>query len=294
MQETKIKIYFLISTVFLFLTISCSEDAENLVADYKAPQELPPNLVAGTPLSDKLLQLYEDYGIIVYTDTIGERNYHDVLSEDALQLGTRIPADTAAAILYANMIEDEFIKELPDDKKNLIFRNFYLYKNELSSGSGYSKYDYFSYLWYNSNADLTVGGLDSNNLDTLKLKQSFIYGLSGVLRADPVNKDNYYFPFTQLKTDAGVYYWQVTSQEIAYEKGFLSDNQNLIKSDQQDFDLYAAWSATVKPSTKDSILDIYPLVRQKYNLVNAMFRQEGIPLEQINQHWQESKYNPKN
>ena len=292
MRNIDLKQLILANLVILILAASCS-DGDDLTADYIAPQELPPNLVAGTPLTDRILQLYDDYGIIVYTDTIGTRNYHDLVSEDALQIGTRLPPDTAAAILYVNMIEDEFVKQLPEDKRSLAFRNFYLYKNELSSGtSAYYMYDYISYLWYNSNADLTVGGVHDEELDTLMFKQTFYYGLSSALRNNPVYADAYYQPFVNLKTDAAVYYWQVYTLEDAYNKGFLTANQNLIKSNQQDFDLFAAWAATVPPAERDSLLDLYPLLKEKYNLVTAMFRQEGIPLEETNATWQESSYNP--
>ncbi|RAV29076.1 hypothetical protein [Sinomicrobium soli] len=280
--------------VLLLSLLACSED-DRLVADYDAPQELPSNLVPGTPLSDRILKLYDDYGIIIYTDTIGDRNYNDLVSEDGLSIGKRMPPDSAAALVYVNMIEDEFVMQIPEDKESLIFRNFYLYSNELSSGTSvYTKYDYLSYLWYNSNSDLTVGGVVNEGLDSLLLKQSFYYGLSGVLRADPVYTDAYYNKFTDAITDAEVYYWQVIDLEDAYSKGFLSDNQDLIKSGQQDFDLFAAWAATVPPLERDSLLNEHALLKQKYGLVTSMFRQEGIPLETINEAWQESKYNPKN
>ena len=91
-----------------------------------------------------------------------------------------------------------------------------------------------------------------------------------------------------------VYYWQVTSLETAYETGFVSEDQNFIKSDPQDFDLIAAWAATVKPTYRDSILNKYSFLREKYDLVTGMFRKEGIPLEAINEEWQNSAYNPEN
>ncbi len=280
--------------VLLLFLLACSEE-DKLVPDYNAPQELPSNLVAGTPLSDRILKLYDDYGIIVYTDTIGNRNYNDLVSEDGLQLGDRIPADTAAALVYIDMIEDEFVKLIPEDKKKYIFRNFYLYQNELSSGTSPSaKYDYLSYLWYNSNSDLTVGGIVDDSLDSLLLKQSFYYGLSSVLRSIPIYTDAFYYKFTEAVEDAGAYYWQVTDLETAYSLGFLTDNQDLIKSNQQDFDLFAAWASTVPPLERDELLNTHWLLKEKYDLVVSMFRQEGIPLEAINEAWQESEYNPLN
>lgn len=280
----------------LISILSCSRKEEELMADYTAPQELPANLVAGTPLNDRILKLYKDYGVIVYADTaIGARLYRDLVSEENLQIANRRPPDKEAALLYVNMIEDEFIKVLPTSKRNLIFRNFYLFENKLSSGTNpASNTDYISYVWYNSNSDLTVGGLNAENLDTVQLKQTFFYGLSNVLRNRPLNIQNYYQPFIQLKTNATVYYWQVTDLTSAYNLGFLNKNQNLIKSDQQDFDLFAAWAATTVPQKRDSILNANSLLRQKYNLVTAMFRQEGIPLTDINNAWQMSPYNPSN
>lgn len=293
-MKNKNILFTMLGIVILF-SYSCTREDEEIVADYNAPRELPTNLVTGTPLSDRILELYENYGIIVYTDTtIGDRMYQDLVSEEGLQM-EHIPADTAAAIFYINMIEDEFIKKLPEDKFGLIFRNFYLYKNELSTGSGpYNQYDYISHVWYNSNSDLTVGGIDNITLDTVMLKQTFYYGLSTVLREIPVNTENFYRPFVDLMNEAAVYYWQVNSLEDAYEKGFLSANQNLIKSDQQDFDLFAAWAATVDPVKRDSLLNEYSLLRSKYQIVTEMFRQEGIPLEEVNEEWQLSPYNPDN
>lgn len=283
----------LLSLIFI---LSCSRKEEELIADYTAPQELPVNLVPGTPLNDRILKLYKDFGVIVYADTIiGARLYKDLVSEESLQIANRRPPHTEAALLYVNMIEDEFIDVLPTNKRNLIFRNFYLFENKLSSGTNpASNTDYISYVWYNSNSDLTVGGLNMETLDTIQLKQTFFYGLSNVLRNRPQNTQNYYQPFIQLKTNAGVYYWQVTDLTSAYKIGFLSDNQNLIKSDQQDFDLFAAWAVTTAPQQRDSILNENSLLRQKYNLVTAMFRQEGILLNDINNAWQMSPYNPLN
>lgn len=294
-MKNKHILFPLLGIISLLLIYSCSRKDEEIVADYNAPRELPANLVPGTPLNDRILRLYEDYGIIVYTDTtIGDRMYQDLVSEEGLQM-EHIPADTEAAIFYINMIEDEFINLLPDDKLGLVFRNFYLYKNQLSTGSGpYNQYEYISHVWYNSNADLTVGGLDNSTMDTVMLKQTFYYGLSSVLRGKPLNKENFYRPFVDLMNDARVYYWQVNSLEDAYERGFLSANQNLIKSDQQDFDLFAAWAATVDPVKRDSLLNLYPLLKSKYLLVTEMFRQEGIPLEEVNEEWQMSSYNPAN
>jgi len=286
---------FLITIVLLGL-FSCSADEEDLIGDYSAPQELPSNLTAGTPLTDRILQLYDDYGIIVYTDTIvGDRMYRDLVSEEGLQISDRKPADSTAAILYVDMIEEEFINVLPEGREDLIFRNFYLFKNDLVSGtSAWSSYEYISHVWYNSNADLTVGGIDNAIMDSLHYKQTFFYGLSKVLRSDAVNNENYYRPFVDYKTDAAVYYWQVNSLEAAYERGFLTANQNLIKSDQQDFDLFAAWGATTDPEEMQALMDQYPMIRYKYELVAQMFRQEGIPLEEINEKWQASSYNPNN
>jgi hypothetical protein len=287
---------FLVFTILLLGIFSCSSDEENLIGDYDAPQELPSNLIAGSPLSDRILKLYDDYGIIVYTDSIvGDRMYSDLVSEEGLMISERLQADSLAAILYVNMIEDEFINILPEGSENLIFRNFYLFGNDLISGtSAWNSYEYISHVWYNSNADLTVGRIDDSNMDSLHYKKTFFYGLSKVLRSDPVNNENYYRPFVDYKTDAAVYYWQVNSLEDAYERGFLTANQNFIKSDQQDFDYFASWGATADPAEKDSLMALYPMIREKYSLVSQMFRQEGIPLEEINNKWQESPYNPKN
>lgn len=274
---------------------SCSSET-SLEADYIAPNELPDNIVAGTPLSDRVLELYHDFGIVVYTDTTDPRMYKDLVSEEALNISSdRMPADTTAALIYMDMIEKEFISSLPPDMINTIPRNFYLFKNDLIAGtSAFNRYEYISKLWYNSNGDLTVGSLKNVGLDSTKMKQTFYYGLSNILRNDAVNVSSFYNPFVDIKTDAAVYYWQVNSLEQAYEKGFLSSNQNLIKTNQQDFDLYAAWAATTPSHTKDSIFNLYPMVKSKYNLVDGMFRKEGVDLEIVNQNWQESPFNPDN
>ncbi|MGV8946730.1 MAG: hypothetical protein ACOH1N_09900 [Lutibacter sp.] len=286
---------FTILVVFIICTASCSSEG-SLEADYMAPNELPSNLVPGTPLNDRILSLYNDFGIVIYTDITNPRMYEDLVSNDGFNnLGKRITADSNAAIVYIDMIEDEFINELPLNKRKLVPRNFYLLKNDLIDGTSASNsYEYISKLWYNSNGDLTVGSLKNDGLDSLKLKQTFYYGLSNVLRNDATNNNSFYRPFVDIKTKALVYYWQVNSLKVAYEKGFLTNNQNLIKSDQQDFDLFAAWAATTQPNTKDSIFKLYPLVKQKYELVTAMFRQEGIDLDVVNKNWQKSTYNPKN
>ncbi|WP_225035835.1 hypothetical protein [Winogradskyella sp. SM1960] len=275
--------------------VACSKEGP-LEADYVAPNELPANLVSGSPLNDRILSLYDDFGIVVYTDITNPRMYEDLVSEEGLNISEeRMPADTTAAIIYINMIEDEFINELPLDNRNLVPRNFYLFENDLIVGtSSYNSYEYISKLWYNSNGDLTVGGLKNEEMDSTKLKQTFYYGLSNIFRNDATNTNSFYQPFVDIKTDAAVYYWQVNSLDSAYEKGFLTDNQNLIKSHQQDFDLFAAWAATTPNSTKDSIFNLYPMVRQKYDLVDAMFRQEGVDLDIVNANWEESPYNPEN
>lgn len=275
--------------------ISCSSEAL-LEADYVAPNELPDNIAPGTPLNDRILKLYNDYGIVVYTDVENPRMYKDLVSEEGLNIAAdRIPADTTAALIYMDMIEKEFINSLPNNKLHIIPRNFYLFKNDLIAGtSAFNSYEYISKIWYNSNGDLTVGSLKNVGLDSVKLKQTFYYGLSNILRNDAMNASSFYTPFVDINTDAGVYYWQVNSLDQAYEKGFLSSNQNLIKSNQQDFDLYAAWAATTPPNTRDSILNLYPQIKSKYDLVNAMFKQEGIDLTVVNRNWQESPFNPKN
>ncbi|WP_157491961.1 hypothetical protein [Gelidibacter mesophilus] len=270
--------------------LSCSSEA-SLEADYVAPNELPENIVAGTPLNDRIIQLYKDYGIVVYTDVTNPRMYKDLVSEEGLTIAAdRIPADTTAALIYIHMIEKEFINSLANNKLHIVPRNFYLFKNDLIAGT----YEYISKTWYNSNGDLTVGSLKNVGLDSVKLKQTFYYGLSSILRNDAVNSNSFYSPFVDINTDAGVYYWQVTSLDQAYEKGFLSSNQNLIKSNQQDFDLYAAWASTTPPNTRDSILNLYPQIKRKYDLVTSMFKQEGIDLTVVNRNWQESSFNPKN
>lgn len=284
-----------ILVVFTIYLASCSSES-NLEADYVAPNELPDNIVAGSPLTDRILKLYNDFGIVVYTDVTDPRMYKDLVSEEALNIASeRMPADTLAALIYMDMIEKEFISSLPSDKIHVIPRNFYLFKNDLVAGASVPlSYEYISKLWYNSNGDLTVGSLKNVGLDSVKMKQTFYYGLSNILRNDPVNESSFYSPFVKIQTDAAVYYWQVTTLEQAYEKGFLSSNQNLIKSNQQDFDLYAAWAATTPVQTKDSVFNVSPLVKRKYDIVKAMFKQEGIDLDKVNQNWQESTYNPKN
>lgn len=284
--------------ILLVLTIylaSCSSEA-NIEADYVAPNELPENLIAGTPLSDRILKLYNDFGIVVYTDVTDPRMYKDLVSEEALTIASdRMPADSTAAMIYIDMIEKEFISSLPQNKINIIPRNFYLFKNDLVAGTSVPlSYEYISKLWYNSNGDLTVGSLKNVGLDSVKMKQTFYYGLANIFRNDPVNESSFYSPFVKIQTDAAVYYWQVTTLEQAYANGFLSSNQNLIKSNQQDFDLYAAWAATTPVQTKDSVFSVSPLVKRKYDLVKAMFKQEGIDLDKVNQNWQESTFNPKN
>lgn len=281
--------------VFTIYMASCSSEA-TLEPDYVAPNELPDNIVAGTPLTDRILELYNDFGIVVYTDVTDPRMYKDLVSEEALNIASeRIPADTVAALIYMDMIEKEFINSLPLDKAHIIPRNFYLFENDLIAGtSAFNSYEYISKLWYNSNGDLTVGSLKNVDLDSVKMKQTFYYGLSNIFRNDPANVSAFYSPFVDIKTDAGVYYWQVNSIEQAYEKGFLSANQNLIKSDQQDFDLYAAWAATTPAHIKDSVFNVSSLVKRKHDLVASMFKQEGIDLDVVNQNWQESPYNPKN
>lgn len=287
-KYTYLLIWFMIIP---FGILSCEKE-EILEADYEAPSNLPEDLITGTPLGDRIMELYNDHGIVVYTDPENDRFHSDLISSESLSLGEWIPADTAAALVYIDMIEDEFIASLPEDKKYLVPRNYYFLKNKLSSGtSSWNKYDYIAYLWYNSNSDVTVGSLDASALDSTFLKKTFYYALSTVLRSKSSNA-SFYNQFIDLKE--GIYYWQVTSLPVAYEKGFLSANQNEIKSDGQDFDLFAAWGATVDPAEKESLLSTYPLLASKYALVSAMFRQEGIPLEDINTLWQESPYNPSN
>lgn len=279
-----------LTLITLLSFISCEK--EELTADYVAPSNLPEGLTGGNPLADRILKLYEDFGIVVFTDPEKTRFQVDLISSESLQLGDRLPADTSAAITYIDMIEDEFIANLPEDLIYLVPRNYYLLKNKLSSGtSAWNTYDYISYIWYNSNSDLTVGSLDANSLDTILMKQTFYYGLSTVLRSKSSNSQIYQ-KFIDLKE--GVYYWQVNSLTQAYELGFISAVQNEIKSDGQDFDLFAAWGATVDPAEKESLLSTYPLLAAKYALVSSMFRQEGIPLEEINERWQGSQYNPAN
>ncbi len=288
------KEYYNILILLLIISlafVSCEKE-EKLTADFVAPEILPDGIDPDTPLGDKILQLYDDYGIVVYTNPEDPRFQVDLISSESLRLGERFPADTAAAITYIDMIEDEFIANMPEDMVYLVPRNYYLLKNKLSSGTSASNsYDYLSYIWYNSNSDLTVGSLDDSSLDSVLMKQTFYYGLSTVLRAKPANSQLFQ-QFVDLKE--GTYYWQVTSLTGAYERGFVSDVQNEIKSDGQDFDLLAAWGATVDPVEKDNLLASYPLLAAKYALVSSLFRQEGISLEEINEKWQDSQYNPAN
>jgi|GEM_PF-5270820 len=279
----------------LGLSLAACSNSELLQADYTAPNELPANLVPGSPLNNRILELYDAHGIVVYTDVNNPRMYEDLVSEEGLTIANRMAADTASALIYIDMIEDEFLNALPEELSNTVPRNFYLFKNDLITGtSAWSKYEYLSKLWYNSNGDLTVGSLNDATLDSLKMKQTFYYGLSNIFRNDAINANSFYQPFVDIKTDAAVYYWQVYDLDGAYERGYLTDNQNLIKSHQQDFDFFAAWAATTPAAERENLLNQYPLIRQKYELVTAMFRKEGINLETISEAWAESEYNPLN
>lgn len=281
------------NVIFILLLInvlySCSKEKIQ-IDPYQAPELLPDNLVPGDQMNDAILTLYDDLGIVVYTDTEDPRFRKDLVSDETLQLPERLPADTSAVLFYIKMIRDELYSVLPDDKKYLAPRNFYVLKSPLVSGTGYYKYKYKSYLWSNSFADVTVGSLDETQLDTTLLKESLIYALSSVLRGQKYNS-GIFGQFQTAADDAG-YYWSVTSDEAAYSNGFITSDQGAILSDQQDFDSYAAWAATVNPNTRDSILTLYPGIATKYSLVSAVFRSEGIPLEQINEKWQDSPLNP--
>lgn len=287
-QQPKISYLIILAAITLF--ISCKKEGA-LQPDYTAPSELPDYLVPGTALNDSILQLYKDLGIVIYTNPADPRFVSDLVSNESLKINNRQPADTTPALLFIRMIREELYDQLPESKKYLTPRNFYFLKNLLITGTGYSQYYYLSYLWYNSGSDVTIGGLNASNIDTTFFKEALYYALSGILRAQPENK-TFYTKFLQTKTDAGFYYWQVNSLTSAYEHGFLSDNQSKIRADQLDFDLFAAWGATVKPNTRDSLMQIYPTLSAKYQIVASMFRSSGIPLEQINADWQESELNP--
>lgn len=281
---------FLCGCLLTFGLLSCSDD-NSLSADYEAPKLLPDNIKQGTPLGDARLALYNDYGIIVYTDPSNPRFTSDLVSEGFTRLDNPMPADTEAALLYIKMIRNYADKFL-DEKPKLVPRNYYFLKNKLKVGNFYAKYYWYAYLWYNSKSDITVGRLNNADLDTTFLKASFYYGLSSILRSYPRNS-GFMVDFKTAK-ESGGFYWQINSQEEAYKNGYLSANQSKIIADALDFDLFAAWAATAEPAVRDSLLNKYSLLKEKYLIVTSMFRQEGLKLEEINADWQASPLNPDN
>lgn len=291
MKIDRILIYILLGVISVISISSCEEE-EELTADYQAPDNLPANLQPGSEMNDAILELYDELGIVVYTDTSSARFYDDLVSHGPTQLNSIVPADTAAVLFYISLIKDELYNLLPEDSKYLTPRNFYLLKSEILTGTGYYKYGYKAFLWENSHADLTVGNIDASDLDSTYLKESLIYGLSAILRGQSTSI-SYYNNFQTAADDAG-YYWSVFDQQSAYSNGFVSGNQNEIMSDAMDFDIYAAWGVTTPPNVKDSLFSVYPNIEIKYNLVAGAFRTAGIPIDELNAAWQNSGYNPDN
>lgn len=284
--------FYLLLPLLVTFSLSC-EKREQLQADFVAPPQMPTELKTGTPLGDAIQKLFDDYGTIVYTDPTNRRFSSDLVSSESLRITDRQPADTAAALVAIEMIRKELYDQLPANDKSLLPRNFYLLKNRLLDGTGASQIHYHGYLWTNSASDLTIGGLDNNALDLNYLKGSFFYGLAGVLRKIP-KWASYYNNFMTIQSNAGTYYWQVTSLETGHTAGFITDSQAEIMSNALDFDRYAAWGATVAPAYRDSLLAARPLIANKYAQVAGLFRAAGIPLEEINSKWQSSPMNPKN
>lgn len=287
----KTSIYVFVSSLFLLGT-SCEKE-KNLQGDFVAPPNMPAELVTGTPLGDAIQQMFDDYGVIIYTDPTLRRFSADLVSNESLRITDRQPADTAAALFAIKMLRNEFYDVLPPDKKSFMPRNFYFLKNRLLDGTGASQNHYHSYLWSNSVSDLTIGGLDNTALDTVYLKGSLFYGLSGILRKAP-QWASYYNNFMSIQTNAGTYYWQVNSLATGHEAGFVTGSQSEIMSNALDFDLYASWGATVDPHYRDSLFAARPLIANKYAQVSGVFRAAGIPLEEVNNSWQASALNPKN
>lgn len=281
--------YLYIVAPLLFILAWACEKKETLEADFVAPPNMPAELVTGTPLGDAIQAMFDDYGVIIYTDPSARRFSSDLVSSESLRITDRQPADTAAALFAIKMLREELYALLPAGKKSMMPRNFYFLKNPLVDGT----IPYRSYLWTNSASDLTIGSLDNSILDTTYLKGGFFYGLAGVLRKTP-RLASFYNNFMALQTDAGTYYWQVTSLETGHAAGFVSGIQSEIQAHTLDFDVYAAWGATVEPEYRDSLFAARPLIASKYAQVSGIFRAAGIPLEEINSKWQASAHNPKN
>ena len=256
--------------------LSCSDDS-SLSPEFEAPRELPEELQTGTPLGDAQMSLYEDLGVITYIDPQSRRFRQDLVSDQtALNLANVTPPDSSAAMLAIEMARI-FYQELPEDQKNLMPRNLYLMEQPTSSGVGFRSYLYEAYLWYNSSSDVTIGSLNSAELDTTQLKGAFYYALSSILRSFSRNK-TVYTKFQEVADEAGFYFY-VVDEQSAYENGFITANQSKIRGQSLDFDTYASWAVTTPPDEREAILDQYGFVSQKYQIVRSMFLQEGIDLE---------------
>lgn len=280
-----------ICSIISLALFSCS-DSNSLSPEFEAPRELPEGLQTGTPLGDAQMSLYEDLGVITYINPETTRFIQDLVSDQTvLNLSDATPPDSSAAMLAIEMARI-FYEELPQDKKNLMPRNLYFIKQPTFSGSGYSEYIYEAYLWYNSSSDVTIGNLNSAELDTTQLKGAFYYGLSSILRSFSRNA-TLYTNFQEAADEAG-YYFYVYDEQTAYENGFVTSNQSKIRGQSLDFDTYASWAVTTPPEERQAILDQYGFVSQKYQIVRSMFMQEGIDLEAISEKWQDSPLNPAN
>ena len=276
--------------MMLMLFAACKKD-DNLVGDYQVPEELPAELVTGTPLGDSILALYNDLGVIVYTDVDAKRFTKDLVSEFNLTLrSAKVAADTAAIMLMIKMIREELYPDMPENNKNLLPRNFYPLKTPLITGSVSVQYYYNSYLWANSMSDITIGEMNAQTITPLFIKKAFYYAMTSSLRSIPT-LSNYYSSFIQAKTDAAVYYWQVTSLTGAYERGYVTSDQRAISGNDTDFATFGAWAATVNPAERDQLLATYPLLARKYAFISSMYRDAGMPIEDINAAWQTSPNN---
>lgn len=288
-------VLFFVSSFVLLSLLSC-DDSSSLTASYEAPDRLPESLQTGTPLGDAQMSLFDDLGVATYINPENDRFRQDIVSDQGtINLENVSPPDSSAAMFAIEMARI-FYEELPDDKKDLMPRNFYFMKEPLQSGSGFSAVSYEAYLWYNSTGDVTLGSLNAASLDTTQLKGSFYYALSSILRNMSRNQGFYsdFQSVVESANEAGKYYFYVQDQQTAYENGFVSADQSKISGDRLDFDMYAFWAITVEPQTREQVLDQYNYVNQKYQVVRSMFQQEGINLEELNEKWQSSPLNPDN
>lgn len=280
-----------ICSIISLALFSCS-DTNSLSPEFEAPRELPEDLQTGTPLGDARMSLYEDLGVVTYVNPESDRFIQDLVSDQgALNTEDFIAADTSAAIFAIQMARN-FYEELPGDKKNLMPRNLYFIKKGTKSGSGFSEYEYDAYLWQNSSSDVTIGNLNAATLDTTRLKSSFYYALSSILRS--FKRNSTLFTNYQVASEEEGFYYLVTDLQTAYENGFITSNQSKIRGEDLAFDTFVAWAVTTPPEEREAILDQYSSVSRKYQIVRSMFMQEGIDLEAISEKWQESPLNPAN